>query len=188
MSLLISPSNSTGWGLGTRRLYGGARAYQPPYTVSVRSYYRRPWGTVKRRTPTGLTAITPLSGSRRRRKVGRKSVSSSGPSPSVDAAIDAVVRRARRYGRKKARRARRGQTAAAINATIESVVRGARRYAKRRNSAISRTIESVVRGARRYARGGRSTALLRRARKIARAAYAKGHRSGRYRRVPALVM
>lgn len=184
MSLLISPSNSTGWGLGTRRLYGGARAYQPPYTVSVRSYYRRPWGTVKRRTPTGLTAIRPLSGSRRR----RRKVAVSGPSPSVDAAIDAVVRRARRYGRRKARRAKRGQSAAAINATIESVVRGARRYAKKRNSAISRTIESVVRGARRYARGARATAMLRRARKIARAAYAKGHRSGRYRRVPALVM
>lgn len=185
MSLLISPSNSTGWGLGTRRLYGGARAYQPPYTVSVRSYYRRPWGTVKRRTPTGLAAIRPLSG--RRKKRSRKSVAS-GPSPSVDAAIATVVRRARRYARKKARRARRGQTPAAISATIERVVRGARRYVKRRDRAISQTIESVVRGARRYARGGRQTAMLRRARKIARVAYAKGHRSGRYRRLPALVV
>ena len=48
MALLISPSNNSGWGLGVKSMYGGARRRSATHTVRVKSHYRQPWGAVKR--------------------------------------------------------------------------------------------------------------------------------------------
>lgn len=48
MALLISPSNNTGWGLGTKTMYGGAQRRSDNHPVRVRKHYRAPWGSSKR--------------------------------------------------------------------------------------------------------------------------------------------
>lgn len=48
---LRSPANNTGWGLGIRRLYGGARVRSEEHPVRVRQHYRAPWGSKKGKGP-----------------------------------------------------------------------------------------------------------------------------------------
>lgn len=48
MAVLISPSNNSGWGLGVRGMFGGARERSSAYPVLVRQHYRAPWGSVTR--------------------------------------------------------------------------------------------------------------------------------------------
>ncbi|QHR77496.1 pVII [Squirrel monkey adenovirus] len=49
MSILISPSNNTGWGLGTSKMFGGAKRRSSEYPVLVRRHFRAPWGARKGR-------------------------------------------------------------------------------------------------------------------------------------------
>lgn len=127
MSILISPSNNSGWGLGVSKMYGGARERSDSHPVLVRQHYRAPWGIHKGRRRRGTDSISRT--------------------------IESVVRRARRY---KGRRGRRS-AADPVSATIESVVRSARRYKKGRRTRVAATpqsysdaIESVVAAARDY--------------------------------------
>lgn len=48
MALLISPSNNTGWGLGTKSMYGGAQRRSDNHPVRVRKHYRAPWGSSRK--------------------------------------------------------------------------------------------------------------------------------------------
>nr|AJW67398.1 pVII [white-throated monitor adenovirus 1] len=53
MSILMSPSNNTGWGcsIGTGRIRGTGVVFTPAQPVRVRSYYRAQWGQKTNRTP-----------------------------------------------------------------------------------------------------------------------------------------
>ncbi|AAB53755.1 pVII [Murine mastadenovirus A] len=56
MSILISPSDNTGWGLGTGKMYGGARKRSAEHPVHVRSYWRAAWGSRNRRRVATVAA------------------------------------------------------------------------------------------------------------------------------------
>lgn len=79
MSILISPSNNTGWGLGTRRLFGGARVRSSEHPVAVRSHFRANWGSRK-----GYV--------RRGRARGRRAPMDAATAAQVEATIDHVAR------------------------------------------------------------------------------------------------
>lgn len=112
MSILVSPSNNSGWGLGVKGMYGGARRRSEAHPVRVRRYYRAMWGAVN----------------------GRRNRNRS----TIDEAIESVVARARRGGPRirftrrlnvnvprRARRRRRPRTAAqriaAHNAMLNAI-------------------------------------------------------------------
>nr|WRQ19849.1 MAG: pVII protein [unidentified adenovirus] len=78
MAVLISPSNNSGWGLGVKSMYGGARAWAETHPVMVRKHFRARWGSRSGRKVTTTTT--------------------------VDDAIDAVVRRVTRPRRRRGRR------------------------------------------------------------------------------------
>ncbi|AWO77104.1 pVII [Tree shrew adenovirus 1] len=48
MAILVSPSNNSGWGLGVKSMYGGARKRSAAHPVLVKKHYRAPWGTNRR--------------------------------------------------------------------------------------------------------------------------------------------
>ncbi|AKC34847.1 pVII [Skunk adenovirus 1] len=53
MAILISPSNNTGWGLGTHRLFGGAKQKSDQHPVYVQAHYRAQWGSLGRHRRRG---------------------------------------------------------------------------------------------------------------------------------------
>lgn len=80
MALLVSPANNTGWGLGCKSMYGGARTLSANHPVLVRKHYRASWGSRRGRMPTSTVAVTSdpvadvvnaISVSRRRRRSNR---------------------------------------------------------------------------------------------------------------------
>lgn len=144
MSILMSPSNSTGWGLGVANMYGGALTRQGLYTVQVRGYYRRPWGSVRKSTSAEMddTIESVVRSARRYRRGRRRRAAASGDS--IASAIESVVRGARRYASRRDR---------AIDATINSVVRSARRYSRASRSLLA--ARRVARSAARRARTAR---------------------------------
>lgn len=79
MSILVSPSNNSGWGLGTRRLFGGARVRSNEHPVAVRSHFRANWGSRK-----GYV--------RRGRARGRRVPMDAATAAQVEATIDHVAR------------------------------------------------------------------------------------------------
>lgn len=90
MSILISPSNNAGWGLGTKRLYGGAQVRSEAHPVAVKSHYRAAWGSHKgyvprarRRRPETVVVVR-----RRRRRLPMDPVTAA----QVEATIDEVAR------------------------------------------------------------------------------------------------
>ena len=94
MAILISPSNNTGWGLGTGSMYGGARVRSDAHPVKVRAHYRAPWGSLKGRVPRSRApAAAPVID----------------PDDPVAATIEEVVAEARNYADRQRRRARRGR-------------------------------------------------------------------------------
>ena len=58
MAILVSPSNNSGWGLGLRSMYGGARRLSPDHPVLVRRHYRANWGSLKGRVAPSTIATT----------------------------------------------------------------------------------------------------------------------------------
>ncbi|ACI04181.1 pVII [Human adenovirus 53] len=136
MSILISPSNNTGWGL-TRpsTMYGGAKKRSQQHPVRVRGHFRAPWGAYKRgRTSAPAAVRTTVDDVIDSVVADARNYT---PAPStVDAVIDSVVADARDYARRKSRRRRiarrhrstpagrtRRRAAAAAAAAISSMTR-----------------------------------------------------------------
>nr|WBV74359.1 pVII [Bat mastadenovirus BtSY2] len=86
MAVVVSPSNNTGWGLGLRGLYGGAKQKSAQHPVYVSSHYRAGWGTLKRSARSGAK--------RRGGKRGRRARVPLDPvtAAQVEATIDEVAR------------------------------------------------------------------------------------------------
>ncbi len=145
MSILISPSNNTGWGLlrAPSKMFGGARKRSDQHPVRVRGHYRAPWGAHKRgRTGTaGRTTVDEAIDS-----VVEQARNYTPAVSTVDAAIESVVRGARRYAKAKSRRRR-----------------VARRHRRRPGSAAKRAAAALLRRARRTGR----RAAMRAARRLA---------------------
>ncbi|AZI15459.1 core protein precursor pVII [Human adenovirus 86] len=133
MSILISPSNNTGWGL-TRpsTMYGGAKKRSQQHPVRVRGHFRAPWGAYKRgRTSTTAAVRTTVDDVIDSVVADARNYT---PAPStVDAVIDSVVADARDYARRKSRRrriARRHRSTPAMRAA-RALLRRARRTGRR---------------------------------------------------------
>ncbi|ARE31885.1 pVII [red squirrel adenovirus 1] len=107
MAVLISPSNNSGWGLGMKSMYGGAKSWTESHPVMVRKHFRARWGS----------------------KSGRKVVTTT----TVDDAIEAVVRRARRGKR------RRGRGRRIPSASTSFLSRALQRIQRRRRARTRRT-------------------------------------------------
>lgn len=143
MSILISPSNNTGWGLGVNKMYGGAKHRSTQHPVRVRGHYRAPWGAYKRN-----------------RRVAERTT--------VDDVIDSVVADARNYVPPTAVPAAAAST---VDAVIDSVVADARAYArqKRRQRRARRSLArptAAMRAARNLLRRARRTSRRAMARQI----------------------
>lgn len=105
MSILISPSNNTGWGLRfPSKMFGGAKKRSDQHPVRVRGHYRAPWGAHKRGR-TGRTTVDDAIDAVV--EEARNYTPTPPPVSTVDAAIQTVVRGARRYAKMMRRRWRR---------------------------------------------------------------------------------
>lgn len=60
MAILVSPSNNSGWGLGLRSMYGGARKRSAEHPVRVRGHYRAAWGSKKGTRNRGTQTVRPV--------------------------------------------------------------------------------------------------------------------------------
>lgn len=151
MSILISPDNNTGWGLGYTKMYGGAKKRSTQHPVRVRGHYRAAWGAYKRGR-TGRTAvddtIDAVIADARRYNPGAVAAAAS----TVDSVIDSVVADARAYARRKRRLHRRRRPTPAMVAA-RAVLRRARRIGRRamRRAAASAAAGRVRRQAARRA-------------------------------------
>ncbi|BBE29309.1 pVII [Bat mastadenovirus] len=102
MAILISPTNNTGWGLGTHRLFGGAKQKSDQHPVFVQAHYRAQWGSRGRRARRKSRKI-PLDPKTEAEMVATiDEVARNGPP-----AARAVLEAARRVGAYDLRRARR---------------------------------------------------------------------------------
>ncbi|BCG66204.1 pVII [Canine mastadenovirus A] len=115
MAILISPSNNTGWGLGTHKLFGGAKQKSDQHPVYVQAHYRAPWGGKGRRRP-GRARGVPLDPKTEAEVVATiDEVARNGPP-----AARLVLEAARRVGAYNLRRARKltpaGRAMAAMRA------------------------------------------------------------------------
>lgn len=169
MSILISPSNNTGWGLrAPSKMYGGARQRSTQHPVRVRGHFRAPWGALKGRVRARTTVDDVID------QVvadARNYTPAAAPVSTVDAVIDSVVADARRYARAKSRRrriARRHRSTPAMRAA-RALLRRARRTGRR----------AMLRAARRAASGASAGRTRRRAATAAAAAIASMSRPRR---------
>lgn len=145
MAVLISPSNNTGWGLGCKSMYGGARTLSENFPVLVRRHYRASWGSRKGRVPVSTMTITddPVTdvvnaiGARRRRRSRRRR---RGVSNAVRAAR-ALVRTARR---RLARRGRMRRTRNPVADVVRAVEEVARATPRRRSARLSARAAAAV--------------------------------------------
>ena len=73
MSILITPGNNTGWGLGTKAMFGGAQQRSDAHPVAVRAHYRAAWGSRngRRRGGTRVRPPTRRAAIRARRRIRR---------------------------------------------------------------------------------------------------------------------
>lgn len=170
MSILISPSNNTGWGLrAPSKMYGGARQRSTQHPVRVRGHFRAPWGALKGRVRARTTVddvIDQVVADAR-----NYTPATAAPVSTVDAVIDSVVADARRYARAKSRRrriARRHRSTPAMRAA-RALLRRARRTGRR----------AMLRAARRAASGASAGRTRRRAATAAAAAIASMSRPRR---------
>ncbi|UEC95842.1 pVII protein [Simian adenovirus ER] len=134
MSILISPSNNTGWGLGVTKMYGGAKRRSPQHPVRVRGHFRAPWGS-HTRGRTGRTTVDDVIDS-----VVADARNYQPARSTVDEVIDGVVADARAYARRKSsfRRRRSLKRPTAAMKAARSLLRRARivgRRAARRAAA-----------------------------------------------------
>ena len=155
MSILVSPSNNTGWGLGAGRMYGGAKTRSSQHPVRVRGHYRAPWGA-HTRGRTGRTTVddvidSVVADARKYRPPANTAGST------VDAVIDEVVANARAYARRR-RRPRRRRPTAAVRAA-RALVRRARRVGRRAMLRAARHAVTPAGRARRQAAAAAATAI-----------------------------
>lgn len=156
MSILISPSNNTGWGLGSTRMYGGAKTRSSQHPVRVRGHYRAPWGA-HTRGRTGRTTVDDVIDSvvADARKYRRPAASAGS---TVDAVIDEVVANARDYARRRRRLRRRRRPTAAMRAA-RALVRRARRVGRRAMLRAARRAATPTGRARRRAAAAAASAI-----------------------------
>lgn len=160
MSILISPSNNTGWGLGVGKMYGGAKRRSPQHPVRVRGHFRAPWGSHSRgRTgSSGRTTVDDVIDSVVEEARRYQPATTTTGRSTVDEVIDGVVADAREYVRRRSRarrvaRRRRGRRATAAVRAARSLLRRARivgrRAAKRAaaNAAAGRVRRHAARRA-----------------------------------------
>nr|ALL28899.1 pVII [Amphisbaenian adenovirus 1] len=74
MSILISPSDNTGWGIGTKMMRATGVKFTRKEPVRVRPYYRAQWGQnngrkSKKQLKAGLTRYKKLRVKRKRRGI-----------------------------------------------------------------------------------------------------------------------
>nr|AJW67412.1 pVII [short-tailed pygmy chameleon adenovirus 1] len=79
MSILISPSDNTGWGVGNARIRGTGLHWSDIQPVRVQKYYRGQWGqangrTSKRKLRKNLVKYTRRYGNRQRRNTSSSTV------------------------------------------------------------------------------------------------------------------
>lgn len=165
MSILISPSNNTGWGLRfPSKMFGGAKKRSDQHPVRVRGHYRAPWGAHKRGR-TGRTTVDDAIDAVV--EEARNYTPTPPPVSTVDAAIQTVVRGARRYAKMKrrrrrvARRHRRPGTAAqrAAAALLNRARRTGRRAAMRAARRLAAGIVTVPPRSRRRAAAAAAAAI-----------------------------
>ncbi|AEM06271.1 pVII [Bat adenovirus 2] len=126
MAILISPTNNTGWGLGTHRLFGGAKQKSDEHPIFVQAHYRARWGSRGRRK----RAKHPLDPKTEAELVATiDEVARNGPP-----AARAVLEAARRVGAYDLRRARKLTPAgkAYLAARVRRIVKRAKRTRSRR--------------------------------------------------------
>ncbi|AAB38721.1 protein VII precursor [Canine adenovirus 2] len=103
MAILISPTNNTGWGLGTHKLFGGAKQKSDQHPVYVQAHYRASWGSKGRRRRQGRARGAPLDPKTEAEMVATiDEVARNGPP-----AARLVLEAARRVGAYNLRRARK---------------------------------------------------------------------------------
>ncbi|WOR02120.1 core protein precursor pVII [Human adenovirus 12] len=156
MSILVSPSNNTGWGLGAARMYGGAKTRSSQHPVRVRGHYRAPWGA-HTRGRTGRTTVDDVIDSvvadARNYRAPAETAGST-----VDAVIDEVVANARAYARRRRRLRRRRRPTTAMRAA-RALVRRARRIGRRAMMRAARRAATPAGRARRRAAAAAATAI-----------------------------
>lgn len=121
MAILVSPSNNTGWGLGCKSMYGGARRLTEHHPVLVRRHFRASWGSKRGRSTVPTVAIT--------------------DDPVADV-VNAIAEGTTRRRRRAERRRRRRQATSAMRAA-RALVRSARRRLARRGR-VRRTRNPVA--------------------------------------------
>lgn len=129
MAVVVSPANNTGWGLGLRRLYGGAKHKSAQHPVFVHSHYRAGWGTVnRRRAPVQVDEgpSRPKSKKSKRKKRVQVTVETAS-APQVDETIQEV--------------AENGPTAARV---AIAAARNAGRYNLRRRRRLTRLGQALA--------------------------------------------
>ncbi|ALE30393.1 pVII [Simian adenovirus 16] len=148
MSILVSPSNNTGWGFSSTKMYGGAKRRSADHPVRVRGHFRAPWGAHKRGR-TGRTTVDEVIDSvvADAGRYVRPASAAAAAASTVDSVIDSVVADARAYARRKRRLHRRRRPTAAMRAA-RAVLRRARRVGRQ----ALRRAASNVRVRRRAAR------------------------------------
>lgn len=138
MAILVSPSNNSGWGLGCKSMYGGARTLSENYPVLVRRHFRASWGSRKGRVPVSTMTITddPVAdvvnaiaeGTARRRRRRRRRRTTS-----AVRVARALVRTARR---RLARRGRVRRTRNPVADVVRAVEEAARANPRRRSARL----------------------------------------------------
>lgn len=155
MAILISPSNNSGWGLGCKSMYGGARVLSENHPVLVRRHFRASWGSRKGRVPVSSMTITddPVAdvvnaiaeGTARRRRVRRRRRRVTG----AVRAARALVRTARRRLARRGRVRRTNNPVADVVRAVEEVARAnpRRRSARLRARAAAAAAVAAANGA-----------------------------------------
>lgn len=120
MAILISPTNNTGWGLGTHRLFGGAKQKSDQHPIFVQAHYRARWGSRGRRSKRGRRPMDPKTEADLVATID--DVARNGPP-----AARLVLEAARRVGAYDLRRARRLTPAGQAYAHARRLVKRAKR-------------------------------------------------------------
>lgn len=138
MAILVSPSNNTGWGLGCKSMYGGARSLSANHPVLVRRHYRASWGSRKGRVAAPTVEITDdpvadvvnaIAGQTRRRRGARRRRRAT----AAMRAARALVRTARRT---LANRGRMRRTRNPVADVVRAVEAAARANPRRRSARL----------------------------------------------------
>uniref|UniRef100_A0AAU7DZ76 PVII protein n=1 Tax=Cardioderma bat adenovirus TaxID=3141913 RepID=A0AAU7DZ76_9ADEN len=138
MAVLISPSNNSGWGLGLRSMYGGAKTKSAQHPVFVHAHYRASWGSqtgrrrrtaraARRAAAAAMDAVTAAQVDAVIDDVARN-----GPPATRSAVVVSAPRRSGRYSLRTSRRLTPAGLALARRIARRAVRGSARRRRRRR--------------------------------------------------------